>query len=319
MALGLMQNFISNEGDAWQYTLDELSQFLEHTQMRQDDPPQNGFNVENLLKNIEGEIDPPFAHEVIGPYLESASLLGTRTGELHLNLADSESEDFAPEEFSQLYQRSLYQSQRSYASGVFQTLRKQAKNLPEDIQPHADEILSHRDEVLNRFKALTTQKMDARRIRTHGDYHLGQVLYTGKDFIIIDFEGEPSKSLSERRIKRSPLRDVAGMLRSFHYAAYAALFNKNESGVLREDEYEKLENWVNYWYMWVTTVYFKAYLDTVKDSGILPQDQDHLKILLESFLLEKAVYEMGYEMNNRPTWLPIPMQGILSLINSPEA
>ena len=154
------------------------------------------------------------------------------------------------------------------------------------------------------------------RIRCHGDYHLGQVLYTGKDFVIIDFEGEPIRPISERQIKRSPLRDVAGMLRSFHYAAYARLFEQQEAGLIRSDDFSHLESWGEFWHTWVSVLFLKAYLEVAAQGDFLPQTLEELQVLIDIYLLEKAIYEVGYELNNRPEWIRIPVQGILRQLKS---
>jgi len=154
------------------------------------------------------------------------------------------------------------------------------------------------------------------RIRCHGDYHLGQVLYTGKDFVIIDFEGEPARPISERRIKRSPLRDVAGMLRSFHYAAYARLFAQQEAGLIRSEDFSYLESWVEFWHTWVSVLFLKAYLEVAAQGGFLPRTNEELQVLIDIYLLEKAIYELGYELNNRPEWIRIPVRGILRQLKS---
>ena len=157
--------------------------------------------------------------------------------------------------------------------------------------------------------------MKAVRIRCHGDYHLGQVLYTGKDFVITDFEGEPLHPLSERRLKRSPLRDVAGMIRSFHYAAYSPL-TKGEAGiVVRAEDVAALGNWAQAWYGWVSGCFLAGYFDGADDK-LIPKSIEELEILLDAYLLEKAVYELGYEFNNRPDWIVIPIKGILDLVGS---
>ena len=152
------------------------------------------------------------------------------------------------------------------------------------------------------------------RLRVHGDYHLGQVLHTGKDFLIIDFEGEPARPLSERRIKRTPIRDVAGMLRSFDYAAHAALFEQHERGAISTETMDRIEPWARFWTHWTSVVFLKAYLGSAGQGEFLPKTSKELKTLLEANLMDKALYELGYELNNRPAWLRIPLQGILQLV-----
>jgi len=151
------------------------------------------------------------------------------------------------------------------------------------------------------------------RIRCHGDYHLGQVLYTGNDFVIIDFEGEPARRLGERRIKRSPLRDVAGMVRSFHYAANAAL-RTEAAAVARPEDRSALERWGHAWYFWVSATFLKSYLEIMTGSPILPPNRESIQVLLDAYLLDKAIYEINYELNNRPDWVGLPLEGILQVL-----
>ena len=160
------------------------------------------------------------------------------------------------------------------------------------------------DPPLSLFLILILEKkIPVSKTRVHGDYHLGQVLFAGKDFIIIDFEGEPARALSERRLKRSPIVDVSGMVRSFHYAAYSALFHYTS---VRPEDVSELEPWVRLWYHLVSSVYLRSYIETSGAAAFVPRDKDDLNTLIEVFLLEKAVYELGYELNNRPDWLVIP-------------
>jgi maltose alpha-D-glucosyltransferase/alpha-amylase len=166
------------------------------------------------------------------------------------------------------------------------------------------------------MRALTETKISGQRLRCHGDFHLGQVLYTGKDFVIIDFEGEPARPVSERRIKRSPLRDVAGMLRSFHYAVYSALFAEEQRGLFLEKDRPFAESWANYWSLWVGAVYLHHYLNESATADFLPGTPQEIEALLQAFLLEKAVYELGYELNNRPDWLEIPLKGVDQLLGT---
>jgi maltose alpha-D-glucosyltransferase / alpha-amylase len=167
---------------------------------------------------------------------------------------------------------------------------------------------------VRRYRMVIDHKIGGVRTRCHGDFHLGQVLHTGRDFSIIDFEGEPARPLGERRLKRSPLTDVAGMLRSFHYAAYATFFEAQRSGLIREEDAPSLDPWARFWNLWVSTYYLKGYLSEPGIDAILPDNQGDLEILLDAFVLEKAVYELGYEMNSRPEWVEIPLNGILQII-----
>jgi maltose alpha-D-glucosyltransferase/alpha-amylase len=257
---------------------------------------------------------PEDALETIGSYLGSARLLGQRTAELHLALASNPSNPaFAPESFTDLYRRSLYQSLRNLTGQVFDLLNQRRPGMPEPVRRLAQEVVERRDEVLDRFRHIMEHRIVASRIRCHGDYHLGQVLYTGNDFVIIDFEGEPARAITERRLKRNPLRDVAGMVRSFHYATNAALTGQAPI-LIRTEDVPALEQWGSYWYAWVSAAFLNSYLNILGESPLLPRDRGDLDTLLNIYLLEKAVYEIGYELNNRPDWVRVPLAGVLNLL-----
>jgi maltose alpha-D-glucosyltransferase/alpha-amylase len=313
LTLAILQSFVSNIGDAWSYTLDSLSHYFERALAHADVPIPT---VENKpLLSLLAEDAPMLARELIGSYLESARLLGQRTGELHNALASvADDPDFAPEPFTTLYQRSVYQSVQSQSAQVFQLLRDRLKKLPEGARQEAQQVLDLEGEIRRRYRAILQRRINTMRIRVHGDYHLGQALYTGRDFVIIDFEGEPARPLTERRIKRSPIRDVAGMLRSFHYASYAALYGQ-VSGI-RPEDFTALEPWARFWWTWVSAAFLKSYLAVVKEAPFLPNDPTDLQILIDIYLLEKAIYELGYELNSRPDWVKVPLQGILQLVGA---
>jgi maltose alpha-D-glucosyltransferase/alpha-amylase len=184
----------------------------------------------------------------------------------------------------------------------------------------AQRVLDSETEIIRRARLVLDRKITGMRIRCHGDYHLGQVLYTGKDFVIIDFEGEPARSLSERRIKRAAPTDVAGMLRSFHYAARAALLDQVARGVAESPESRAaLELGARIWRLWVGATFLRGYLDVARPAGFLPGGREELQVLLDVLLMEKAVYELGYELNNRPDWVRIPLEGILQLLGTDSA
>jgi maltose alpha-D-glucosyltransferase/alpha-amylase len=319
MTLGVLHGFVSNQGDAWEYTQDVLPQYFEHILARRTELEEVSLPEKHLLEAVELDFD-PIAAEMIGAYLESARLLGQRTAELHIALSSlPDHPGFVPEEFSTLYQRSLYQSMRNLTKQVFELLRRNLDTLPGAVREDAQKILDREGDIFNHFQLILDRKISAMRIRCHGDYHLGQVLYTGKDFVIFDFEGEPARPLSERRLKRCPLRDIAGMLRSFHYAAYAALFTQQASGFVREGDLPYLETWAKFWCFWVCVAFLKAYLPAVAKTPIVPHGKDEFRVLLDAYLLEKAIYELGYELNNRPDWLKIPLQGIQQQLEYEEA
>jgi maltose alpha-D-glucosyltransferase/alpha-amylase len=228
----------------------------------------------------------------------------------------SDDPDFAPEPFTLTYRTSLYHSMRSFTIRTLQLLQAQLKDLPDELKDEAQQVLDLEKNIIERFQPIRKQKISATRIRCHGDYHLGQILYTGKDFVIIDFEGEPARSLSERRLKRSPLLDVAGMMRSFHYAAHSALLRQAPLAPRPEDDLPLLQHWAQYWYTWVSVAFLTSYLDIIQPAHLLPEDPEQLKILLDAYILEKAIYEIGYELNNRPDWVKVPLQGILQLMEA---
>jgi len=318
MVVGILQGFVPNQGDAWRFTVDAVGRYFERVLSKRGEIQEVPEISSSLLELAFQEI-PPFLQELIaGVYLEMTRLLGRRTAELHLALSSyAEDPGFAPEPYSILYQRSVYQSMQTLTRRILQLLKRNLQKLPglerpvRDVRKDAEEILGLEKEIMERFRTLLKKKISAVKIRIHGDYHLGQVLYTGKDFIIIDFEGEPAKALSERRLKRSPLRDVAGMIRSLHYAAYATLFKYSS---LRPEDIPVLEPWVDLWYRYVGGAFLRSYLDTAGSAAFIPKDREELDILLKAFLLEKAIYELGYELNNRPDWVIIPLRGIKHLL-----
>ncbi len=315
MVLGILQTLVPNEGDAWKYSLDSIGRYFERVLSKKHEIQEMPQASSSLLDLAFQEI-PAIAQELIGGiYLERATLLGKRTAELHLALAsNAEDQNFTPEPFSVLYQRSIYQSMQSAARRNLQLLKKSLASLSgEEIKKAAEEILQREKDIMDSYGAILKRKLSAMKIRIHGDYHLGQVLYTGNDFIVIDFEGEPAKALSERRLKRSPFRDVAGMIRSFHYAVYTGLLKK---AAIRQEDIPMLKPWADLWYKYVAGAFLRSYLETSGDASFMPKDRQESDILLRTFLLEKAIYELGYELNNRPDWLVIPLSGIKQLLEA---
>ncbi len=309
--VAILQGFTPNSGDAWAYTLDSISRYFDFLLSDPAIVDRIGKVVpsEHVFELAQRPI-PELAREAFGGYLSDAELLGVRTAQMHLALASREDDPaFKPEPFTPHYQRSIYQFMRTQIVQTMQTVRRRAKERAE-----FHELLEREGELHERVRRVLHGKIDANRIRIHGDYHLGQVLYTGNDFVIIDFEGEPARPLSERRIKRSGLRDVAGMIRSFHYAPYAVLFGTAPGSYVRSQDLALLETGARFWYRWVAAAFLRAYLAESAKGTHLPTDPDFVEVLLSAYLIEKAVYEVVYELNNRPDWVRIPLTGLLDLL-----
>ncbi len=317
--LGILQEYIRNEGDAWNYTLENVKRFFERiiTTGHMDPVPDQGMPQGGLLAASTRPL-PPLALDLCDVYIESASLLGLRTAEMHRALASApELPDFAPEPFSELYQRSVYQGLRGLVRKTLKLLQGKFMDLQKESQDDAVQLIQSENMLLERMHRIVGEKLSGARIRCHGDYHLGQILYTGNDFLIIDFEGEPSRRLSERRIKRSPLRDVAGMIRSFDYASQSVLYN-HVNGLVPKEELSDLQEWAEFWSQWISTQFLATYVKTIGDAEFATKAEGECRTLLDLFLLEKAVYELAYELNNRPSWVHIPMRGILRVLNATE-
>jgi maltose alpha-D-glucosyltransferase/alpha-amylase len=180
------------------------------------------------------------------------------------------------------------------------------------VRREAEQLAASQNLVLGHFASLLKRKLGAMKIRVHGDFHLGQVLNTGKDFIIIDFEGDPRRLLGERALKRSPLADVAAMLRSFDYAASTALAREVETDAHR------LSQWTRPWVEAACRSYLMGYLTVARGASFLPSDPASGRLLLAAFLLDKAISEIGYELSYRPDFLPIPLRAVLRMLEAPE-
>ncbi len=304
-----LQRFVPNEGDAWQFMLDALDHFYEHAQAWPDGEEPEILAVSAV--ELSTRALPEMIGQAFGSYIPLVRLLGQRTAELHEALgSETRDRDFTAQAFSELHQRSLYQSARARLIETSNLVRSSMNRWSAEDRELAVRFLDRTSVVEERLRRITMRKIEAVRIRCHGDYHLGQVLYTGKDFVIIDFEGEPARPISERRFKRCPLRDVAGMLRSFHYAAVSALRQREESDI----ELDKLNRWSRVWTDWMGAVFVGAYLEALKPTTLVPGRKEDVEGLLQFYLVEKCIYELGYELNNRPDWVSIPLLGLEALL-----
>jgi maltose alpha-D-glucosyltransferase/alpha-amylase len=315
VTVAVIQGFVPNEGDAWRYTVDQVEHYLEEALLHKELAGSTAAPPAAVFDLIDQE-PPAIVRELAGGYLEVARTLGLRVAALHLALGrPTENPDFAPEPLALLYQRSRYQSLRNLVGQVFRMLRERQQTLPAEIAKDVDRLVRSEARVLEGCRRIVGRRLSGMRIRCHGDLHLGQILRTGNDFLITDFEGEPARSLTERRLKRSPLRDVAGMVRSFDYAAHAALESLRARGVAARRDPALLERWTVLWSRWVGSAFLRAYRHDAGDSGLLPNTREERRTALAVLLLEKCVYELGYELGSRPAWVGIPLRGILDLLD----
>jgi maltose alpha-D-glucosyltransferase/alpha-amylase len=308
--LAMLQGLIANEGDGWKWTIEELERYFETCAPL---PFPEDLHAE-LEDPLELSRRPAFqrARDHVGIYLDSAITLGRRTAELHLALASATDDPaFAPEPLTARDLQVLLAGLQQQACRVFDVLKEHLPRLPDEVLEIAAAVLSRRTRILDRFsETLQAKIFQTGRIRVHGDYHLGQVLRVKTDFVILDFEGEPARPLADRRAKQCPLKDVAGMLRSFSYAAYSSLINytaRHAVGIA------SLEPWARLWERCVATEFLRAYRETARGAQFLPENTDDFRNVLDVFLVDKALYEVLYELNARPSWVRIPLMGIMSL------
>ncbi len=291
--LALAIGIVPNVGDAWSFVLGELADFYSRVQ-------QEGreLSLENLRK-LAGE-----------EFLHRARQLGQRTGEMHVALAGEDRDpSFAPEPLTKADQEELAGNVERALGGVLRLLRERESELSPGVQDEVRGLLAAEPNLIAQAREIATAPLTASKTRHHGDYHLGQVLNSGSDFVIIDYEGEPLRSLEERRRKRSPLRDVAGMLRSFHYAAHSALNTA-------EGSRESLTPWAEAWTSLTSETFLEGWREATAGAPFVPEKLENFDRLLTGFLLEKAAYEVNYELNNRPDWLAIPVRGLAGLVNT---
>lgn len=308
--LAMLQGLVPNQGDGWQWTLTELQRFFEQAAPVAF-PAEAGLVTGKSLMDLSDAPPVEVARDQFGLYLDSAAVLGRRTAEMHLALAcPSDDPVFGTKMMTAADLQELAKELEAHAAHVFDRLKQSLSKLPDDMVEQAGLVLSRRRQLLGMFRELETRGISAGRARIHGDYHLGQVLRVKSDYVIIDFEGEPARSLAERRAKQSPLKDVAGMLRSFFYAAWVGLQNYTAR---RPDDSAKIAQWAILWERATSAEFLRAYRETSGSASFLPPEPGAFAVLLDAYLLDKVLYELLYELNNRPAWVGIPLRGILTM------
>lgn len=305
IVLGLLQDKVDNQGDAWVLTMQWIETYFKQAVSCKKFPPlvdKAAIRFEDVPVEIRELISKEFYDLVV--------LLGRRTAEMHRALAsDATTPAFKPEKITPHYQRSLYSALRKLLKDRFSLLEDSLPALDPHSRELGTEVLGMRESILESFEEMFRTGISTEKTRIHGDYHLGQVLFTGSDFVIIDFEGEPGFSFSERRLKKSPFKDVAGMMRSFHYAAYGKILLNN---AFKSYDPHILERAADQWQHYVSRFFLGSYMEF---SGLGTNLSKENRILMRTFLLEKAIYELGYELNARPDWVNVPLRGIKYLVN----
>jgi maltose alpha-D-glucosyltransferase/alpha-amylase len=304
-SMAMVQQQVASRGSAWQRALDEMRHYAERAM------------VAHRARADRGDRGPLTSAEIedrIGVYRATIELLGRRTADLHRTMAGIDREGFGVQPYARTDLDKLVGDLKAHAAGVLEMARERRATLQPVTSERVDALLARASSIDASLERLLSIDDAGKRIRTHGDFHLGQVLEVDGDVFFIDFEGEPARPIAERRLPQSPLRDVAGMLRSFGYAARAGF-----KSVL-EDNPESapiLQPWITGWELHASAAYVSAYLKSVEDSGLLPTGMNR-DLLLRAFLLDKALYELSYELNNRPAWVDIPVDGLLRLLQPAE-
>lgn len=312
VALGMVEEMIENHGDGHSFMLERIHNYIERILARSKDTLSSICRQGSWSDPMSFEELAPNCRELLGGNAsEQARRLGIRTGQLHLALASSKQKDFAPEAFSLHYQRSLFSGMQSLVRETYQVLDHNLNELSPELQQEASPILAKKQAVLTALKRIYAHKVDALKIRIHGNYHLSQVLLTGKDLAIQDFGGNPLQSVTTRRIKRSPLRDVAAMIRSFYYVAYEGFLSTSQ---VPKAEVQNLLPFADLWAYQMGEIFLKAYLETVEGSEFFPKDQEDFQVMLETYLLERAISDLNYELKNRPEQALVPVRILKSII-----
>jgi len=305
VTIALLHGYCRDAVEGWQYTLDHLSIFYENALARGPAGPSSEPAASDL------------GRELLGSYPEFVRLLGRRTGAMHEALAAYPDDPvFAPEPFTDFYRHGLYHGMLARLGRTSDQLRAALKGLPEAVKVDAEAVLGHEQILRERYRFFRDQRLDAARIRIHGDYHLGQVLYTGKEFTIIDFEGDPARPLSERRIKRSPLQDIAGMIDSFYHASHGVLFGEAPGVIPTPESIGALEQWSRYWARTVSVAFLESYLESPGVAALLPQNPDHVRMMIRLYLADQALRKLGFELTHSPERIRVPAHLIVDLLEA---
>ncbi len=308
--VALVHDYVPNIGTAWDFTIAELGRFFSRVLTRgaSDHPPPPTLSMLELMTNAP----PTGTVELMGQYLQTIEPLGFVVAELHGALAASTDPAFAPEPYSALDRRSKYQALRNLSGKVLRSLRQELPQFSGRVRHEAEVVLAKEADIFRRFEPLLHSKMATQRIRVHGDLHLGNALFTGKNFVLVGFDGRGARTLSERKRKRSPLRDLAGMVRSFDFAATKVLLDPSR---VRESDFEIAAPWASEWATWASAAFLRAYFAKAVPAPFIPADLKDAAVLFDAFVLERALYQLQGQIENRdPESVLVPLLGLKRLI-----
>jgi maltose alpha-D-glucosyltransferase/alpha-amylase len=314
IALGMIQLIPESRGTGHKFMLERINNYIERILARDLSLLNTLDRMGSLAQPVSVDEIPSELEDLLGVRAaEQARVIGQHIGEMHLALASSKNlKDFAPEDFSLHYQRSLFAGMQTLVRENYQAQQRNLNRLPNDIQEEVQTIVERKEDILNVLKRIYDQKLDATKTRIHGNLQLDNILLTGKGMAIQDFGGDATRSYSERRLKRSPLRDVVTMIRSFYYVAHEGFARSLQ---LSEDEKKDQKRYADFWAYYMSSFFLRAYLDTVRGSSLVPREPGELEVMIETYLLERAIIDLSYELNHRPDWVQVPLRIITSLIN----
>ncbi len=311
-SLAVLHGLVEHQSTGWEHALAGAKRLYDLS-VAKADPPDESLTRTRSLVTVADATVPQAVLDTVGGYLATAAVLGTRSAELHLALATPTGHPaIDPVPFSAEDRARAAATLREHAAKVLDTFEAQRHQVPAALAAHAERVLDRRAVLIERVGAIEQVHAELEAIRVHGDYRLDQVLIHKTDFVILDFEGEPAKPLAERRQRQLAMKDVAGMLRSFSYAVYAGLFDYTTN---RPGDFDRLEPWARVAQLWVSAVFLRSYRASAVDARFVPQEPDAFDALLNVFLIDKALYELMYELNNRPDWLRIPLLGLSGLLD----
>ena len=317
--LGVLTSYARNGTNGWPYMLDHLGLYFERAlAIPQEDARVHEAEPPGDVLTAASQPFPPVIADLFGTRLETILKLGQRTAELHQALSSSLLPEFVPEQFTDFYRHGLFHGMLGHMGRTFDALRTRVPSLNGQTQQSVRELLARENEVRQLLAGLRDERIHCTRIRHHGDFHLGHLQFTGNDVMIMDFDGDPNRPMSERRIKRSALRDVASMMRSFSYISSAVLYGQVPGIIGASDRHEQLERWAAVWRRWMSALFLRSYLETAGNADFVPNSLREKRILIQSYLLEKCLFEINYELEYRPDWLRIPVQGILDQLQVPN-